>query len=62
MSSDLILAYSTYTVGIFSSWKGGQESPHKLIDICSEIGFAHSSSGVKNLEFGEANEYFVLWV
>lgn len=60
MSSDLILANSTYTVDIFSSWKGGQESTHNLIDICSEIDFAHSSSWVKKLEFGETN--FVLWV
>lgn len=61
MSSE-VLAYSTYAVGIFSSWKGGQGSLHNLIDICSEIGIAHSSSGVKNHEFWEANVYFVLWV
>lgn len=60
MSSD-ILAYSLYAVGIFSSWNRGQESPHNLIDICSEIGIAHSSSGVKKYEFWEANVYFGLW-
>lgn len=60
MSSD-VLAYSLYVVGILSSWKGGQKSPHNLIDICSEIGIAHSSSGVKKYEFWEANVYFGLW-
>ena len=58
-SSD-VLAYSIHAAHIFSSWKGGQESLHNLIDICCEIGIAHSSSGVKKHEFWEANVYFVL--
>lgn len=60
MSSD-VLAYSLSAVGIFSSWKGSQKSPHNLIDICSKIGIAHSSSGLKKYEFWEANVYFGLW-
>lgn len=61
MSSD-VLAYSIYAVGTFFCWKGGQEFLHNLIDIYSEIGITHSSSGIKKHEFWEANVYFVLWV